>query len=174
MQSRTDQVEVAGASEAVGLEQLVGLYLSFRLSKETYGINILRVVEIISLIEITPVPNSPQFVKGIINLRGQIIPVVDLRSKFGIPEAQASRETCVIVVNVAVEHGEIQVGLLVDAVKEVVDISLSQIANAPKYGSELDTSFISAMARLQDSSVLVLVDVERALKNDAGLLAAVG
>lgn len=174
MQARTEQMNVSAEGQGSLLEQLVGLYLSFKLSKETYGINILRVVEIISLIEITPVPNSPTFVKGIINLRGQIIPVVDLRLKFGIPETNVTRETCVIVVNVAMEHGDIQVGLLVDAVREVVDIALEQIANAPKYGSELDTSFISAMARLQDNSVLVLIDVEKALKNDAGILATVG
>ncbi len=141
-------------------------YLTFVLQKEEYGIGILRVREIIGFMDVTPVPRTPDFVKGVINLRGQVIPVIDLRKKFGMPEAEITRETCIIVVEVKREDEEVvQMGIVVDNVEEVLDIPEGNIDPSPSFGAEIDTEYIQGMGKV-DEEVKILLDIDRVLEDE--------
>ncbi len=135
-----------------------GKYLTFALAEEEYGLEILKVREIIQMMDITAVPRTPSQVKGVINLRGKVIPVVDLRLKFGLEEAERTDETCIIVVNV----GEIEVGIIVDRVSEVLNIQGDDIEDAPSFGANVDTSFILGMGKTNDR-VTILLDIGKVL-----------
>jgi len=135
-----------------------GKYLTFVLGGEEYGIDIVRVKEIIGVMGITHIPMAPDFVKGVINLRGKVIPVMDLRLKFGMPELPHTRETVFIVVEV---NGGL-VGTVVDTVREVLNIGGKDIEPPPQFGARLDTSFILGMGKAQ-GKVKILLDIERAL-----------
>ena len=147
----------SASQEVSGLE---GKYLTFSLSKEQYGIGILKIVEIFGVVNITHVPQSPDYVKGVINLRGKIIPVVDLRLKFGLEEKEYDEKTCIIVGNITSEGQEFPIGMIVDTVLEVRDFNSASLAPAPKYGSSLDTSFIVGIGKLADGEVSILVDID--------------
>jgi purine-binding chemotaxis protein CheW len=149
---------------------LAGKYLTFNLGDEEYGLEILKVQEIIGMQEITKVPRSPEYVKGVINLRGKVIPVIDLRLKFGMEEKQYTRKTCIIVVQVKREAGDLIMGIIVDEVSEVLDISGDKIEAPPPMGVKVDTQFIMGMAKT-DSSVKILLHIEQVLSQ--GELAAV-
>jgi purine-binding chemotaxis protein CheW len=133
-----------------------GKYLIFQLGHEEYGIEVLKVREIMGLQEITPVPNTPTFVKGVINLRGKVIPVVDLRIRFGIEERDHTSRTCVIVVHVQHLDGPIPMGIIVDGVAEVLNISESDIEDTPDFGSKTDLTFLLGMANMKDGVKLLL------------------
>jgi purine-binding chemotaxis protein CheW len=135
-----------------------GKYLTFVLAGEDYGVEILKVREIIGMMGITAVPGMPAHVMGVINLRGKVIPVVDLRLKFGMESAERTSETCIIVVDV---RGH-QMGVLVDRVSEVLDIAGTDIEDAPSVGVEVDTSFILGMAKAK-GQVKILLDIDRVL-----------
>ncbi|MFW6114632.1 MAG: chemotaxis protein CheW [bacterium] len=120
-------------------QEKAGKYLTFVLAEEEYGLEILKVREIIGLMGITAVPRTPEHVKGVINLRGKVIPVIDLRLKFGMQEIEHTTETCIIVVSV----NESEIGVLVDRVSEVLDIEAGQIEEAPSFGSEVNTEFVT-------------------------------
>jgi purine-binding chemotaxis protein CheW len=135
-----------------------GKYLTFALSNEEYGLEILKVREIIGIMEITAVPRTPNFVKGVLNLRGKVIPVVDLRLKFGMPEAERTEETCIIVVNV----GRMEMGIIVDKVSEVLDIAAKDIEDPPQFGVDVDTQFILGMGKSHER-VTILLDISRVL-----------
>jgi purine-binding chemotaxis protein CheW len=135
-----------------------GKYLTFVLGEEEYGLEILKVREILGAMPITAVPQTPQFVKGVINLRGKVIPVVDLRLKFGMEEIDQTEETCVIVVEVA----DMQMGIIVDTVREVMDIREGDIEDPPRFGTQVDTDFILGMGKIEDT-VKILLDIERVL-----------
>ncbi len=137
-------------------EQLAGKYLTFQLADEEYGLEILKVREIIGMMEITHVPKTPEFIKGVINLRGKVIPVMDLRLKFSMPEAERTEETCVIVVDV----GNVETGVIVDRVSEVLDIADTDIEAAPSFGSAVDTEFILGMGKA-GGKVTILLDIGR-------------
>jgi purine-binding chemotaxis protein CheW len=139
-----------------------GKYLTFSLADEEYGIGILKVREIIGMLSITPVPQTPSFVKGVINLRGQVIPVVDLRLKFGMEELEYTERTSIIVVEVKGQAGNIPIGIVVDAVSEVVNIKGDDIENTPTFGANLDTNYISGMAKAE-GGVKILLDIDRVL-----------
>ncbi len=141
---------------------LAGKYLTFRLGEEDYGLEILKVQEIIGMQEITSIPRTPEFLKGVINLRGKVIPVVDLRLKFGMAEAEVSRKTCIIVVQVGQESGNVIMGIVVDEVSEVLEISGGEIEPAPSFGTQLDTNFILGMAKTENA-VKILLDLDRIL-----------
>lgn len=138
-----------------------GQYLTFQLMSEQYGLPIETVREINRVGEITPVPRTPDFVKGVMNLRGKIIPVINLRVRFGMPSQDYTRDTCIIVIDT--DFG--QVGMIVDAVKEVADLDLNQIEPAPVLGNEKTMSFIRGMGKLEDR-VIILVDVVLALSHE--------
>jgi len=140
-------------------------YLTFALAEEEYGIGILKVKEIIGMMPITSVPQTPQFVKGVINLRGKVIPVVDLRLKFGISEIEYTERTCIIVVEIAGENGDTQMGIVVDAVSEVLNIKASDVEETPTFGAALNTSFIMGMAKVE-GNVKILLDIDKVLSKE--------
>lgn len=152
---------MAEAAEVKTVAQ-AGKYLTFKLVDEEYGLEILKVREIIGLLPITSLPRTPFFVRGIINLRGKVIPVIDLRKKFELDTTEDTEQTCIIVVDVAGSSGSIQVGILVDSVSEVLDINGEDIEDAPMFGSSVDTAFILGMAKVK-GSVKILLNIEKVL-----------
>jgi purine-binding chemotaxis protein CheW len=140
---------------------LAGRYLTFTLEPECYGIDVLKVREIIRLTTITPVPQMPPHMRGVINLRGKIIPVTDLRLRFGLDAVNTSKRACIIVVQVNLpDDRTTQVGLLVDGVEEVLNIPEADIEGAPDFGAEISTEYILGMAKTQ-ASVKTLLDIDR-------------
>ena len=142
----------------VAMSAAVGQYLTFCLKDETYGVPIGLVREIIGVAKITPVPNMPPFVNGVINLRGKIIPVVDLSKKFNMGAAEVGRSTCIIVVDV----DGLAMGVMVDTVSEVKDFSADQLEPAPNLGAEVDDNAIMGIGKIDDV-VVVLIDLSLAL-----------
>ena len=142
-----------------------GKYLTFALADEEYGISVLKVKEIIGMMSITTVPQTPGFVKGVINLRGKVIPVVDLRLKFGIEAAEYTERTCIIVVEIDGASGAILMGIVVDAVSEVLNITGENIEDTPTFGTKLDTEYISGMAKCE-GGVKILLDIDRVLSDE--------
>jgi purine-binding chemotaxis protein CheW len=136
--------------------------LTFRLADEVYGIAILKVQEIIGMLNVTRVPNMPPHVRGVVNLRGRIIPVIDSRERFGVEVAPDTEVTCIIVVQVEGPAGTLTVGLIVDEVREVVDIPLDQIEPVPDFGAAVDGSFIRGMGKL-GQLVVLLLDIDKML-----------
>ena len=144
---------------------LAGKYLTVGLDSESYGIAVLKVREIIRRQKITPVPQLPVFVKGVINLRGRVIPVIDLRTKFGLPAVDTER-TCVVVVQVASPAGStLSMGLIVDSVEEVVNLAAGQIEPTPEFGVHLDASCLLGMAKV-NGRVKTLLDIERVVSTE--------
>ncbi len=148
------------ASSAPIASKHAGKYLTVVLDHEAYGIAVLKVREIIRLQKITTVPQMPDFVKGVINLRGRVIPVVDLRVKFGLKSEYADR-TCIVVVQVKLATDQvIQMGLIVDSVEEVVNLPAEEIEPTPEFGTAVDTSYLLGMAKVK-GQVKTLLDIDR-------------
>ncbi|NCC96759.1 MAG: purine-binding chemotaxis protein CheW [Synergistales bacterium] len=144
------------------MEQLSGKYLTFSLGKEEYGIPIGRVKEIIGMMEITEVPRTPSFIRGVINLRGKIIPLMDLRLKFGLQEKEYTERTCIIVVEMMGEERSIQMmGIVVDMVSEVVNIGEGEIEVPPQYGGG-QVRFLAGMGKVK-GKVVMLLDIHKVL-----------
>jgi purine-binding chemotaxis protein CheW len=145
-------------------KNLAGKYLTFTLHRESYGIAVLKVREIIRLANITAVPQMPDYVRGVINLRGKIIPVMDLRLRFGFPETENTDLTCIVVVQVQLpEGGKVtQMGLVVDGVEEVVNIAAADIEETPDFGAAVSTECILGMAKIK-GAVKTLLDIDRVL-----------
>ncbi len=141
-----------------------GKYLTFSLAEEEYGIGILKIKEIIGMMPITTVPQTPEFVKGVINLRGKVIPVIDLRMRFSMEEIDYTERTCIIVVEIGEEVDTVQIGIVVDAVSEVLNIKSDEIADTPTFGSKLDTDYILGMAKME-GGVKILLDINTVLKD---------
>mgnify|MGYP000850901374 FL=1 len=140
--------------------KLAGKYLTVVLENEAYGIAVLKVREIIRMQKITPVPQMPAFVKGVINLRGRVIPVVDLRVKFGL-KAEFAERTCIVVVQVTLPSDQIvQMGLIVDSVEEVVTLGDQEIEPTPDFGTKIDTTYLLGMAKVK-GQVKTLLDIDR-------------
>jgi purine-binding chemotaxis protein CheW len=138
-----------------------GKYLTFGLGQEEYGLDILQVREIVGLMDITAVPKAPSFVRGIVNLRGKIVPVMDLRERFGLPATETDEATCIIVVQL----GRLEVGLIVDRVLEVLDIPAGEIAEAPSFGKGVDNRFVEGIGKAS-GRVVILLDAEKVLTAD--------
>jgi len=155
----TEQVQVA--SDAA-LETHAGLYLTFALSEEMYGLQILAVQEIIQLVPITQVPKTPDFVRGVINLRGKVIPVIDLRCRFGMEPVDDSAQTCIVVVEIGANGQALTMGVVVDQVAEVLDVTGDQVEAPPVFGSTVSTDFILGMGKVGDK-VIMLLDVQQVL-----------
>lgn len=130
--------------------------LTFSLGSEGYGISILKVKEIIGMMDITPVPRTPDFIKGVINLRGKIIPVMDLRTKFGMNQQEYDERTCIIVVEVIMQGLQKLIGVVVDTVSEVVTISNDQIEPPPEYGTHAEHNSILGIGKIKDRVVIIL------------------
>ena len=145
-------------------------YLTFVLAAEEYGIGILKIKEIIGMMPITTVPQTPEFVKGVINLRGKVIPVVDLRLRFGMEAMDYTERTCIIVVEIEGSAGTVQIGIVVDSVSEVLNIKVENIEETPTFGTKLNTEYISGMAKME-GGVKILLDIDRVLSaNEISLL----
>lgn len=136
-------------------------YLTFQLGDEEYGLEILKVREIIGMMDITAVPRTPDFVRGVINLRGNVIPVIDLRMKFGMEAVEQTEETCVIVVDVE----GLETGIVVDRVSDVLDIGGDSIQDAPSFGASVDTDFILGIGKAE-GRVTILLDISQVLTAD--------
>lgn len=141
--------------------QIAGKYLTFFLGKEEYGLEILKVREIIGMMEITPVPRTPDFIRGVINLRGKVIPVIELRLKFGMETVAQTNETCIIVV----QAGGVEMGIVVDRVSEVIDIAAEEIQEAPSFGTAVDTDYILGIGK-SAGRVKLLLDIDKVLSRD--------
>ncbi|MCX5909588.1 MAG: chemotaxis protein CheW [Deltaproteobacteria bacterium] len=142
-----------------------GKYLTFMLAEEEYGIGILKIKEIIGMMPITVVPRTPAFIKGVINLRGKVIPVVNLRLKFGMEEMAYTDRTCIIVVEIGSQNSTILMGIVVDAVSEVLNIKEDDIEDTPTFGVKLDTAYILGMAKM-DGNVKILLDINKVLGDE--------
>ena len=141
-----------------------GKYLTFTLAEEEFGIGILKIKEIIGMLPITSVPQTPDYVKGVINLRGKVIPVLDLRLRFGLPTVVYTERTCIIVMEIAGNSGTILIGIVVDAVSEVLNIKGDDIEKTPTFGTKLNTDYILGMAKME-GGVKILLDIDRVLSN---------
>ena len=140
-------------------------YLNFILADEEYGLEVLKVREIIGYMDITAVPQMPAYVRGVINLRGQIVPVIDLRAKFGMESAEVTEETCIVVVEIGEGDGKLSTGVVVDRVQEVLDIPCDNIQESPEFGSSVDTDFILGMGKVGDS-IKILLDIDKVLNSE--------
>jgi len=142
-----------------------GKYLTFALANEEYGLEILKVREIFGYMDITAVPQTPHYVKGVINLRGQVIPVIDLRAKFGMDTTDVTEETCIIVVEITQDKRKFNTGIVVDHVSEVLDIAGEDIEETPQFGASVNTDFILGMGKI-GKSVKILLDIDEVLSGD--------
>jgi len=157
--TETTETKVQAGEEMTDRE---GKYLTFTLANEDYGIGILKIREIIGMMPITAVPQTPPFVKGVINLRGKVIPVMDLRLRFDMEEIEYTERTCIIVVEITGATGQIQIGNVVDSVSEVLNIKSEDIEDSPTFGTKLDTEYILGMAKME-GGVKILLDIDRVL-----------
>lgn len=150
------------------LQRLAGKYMTFKLAEEEYGIEILKVRDVIALMEITRVPRTKEYMRGVINLRGKVIPVVDLRMKFGMGRTEATDQTVIIVVQTEVEGHELNMGVLVDEVLEVLNVAEKNIEPRPDFGvSSSDMSFIMGIGKAA-GRVIFLLDIGKVLTDDSG------
>jgi purine-binding chemotaxis protein CheW len=139
-----------------------GKYLTFQLANEEFGIRVLKVREIMGLQEITAVPQTPGHVKGVINLRGKVVPVVDLRLKFALPAAEYTQRTCIIVTQVQGEAGPVMMGIVVDGVSEVLNLTGAEIEDTPDFGDEAGIRYLLGMAKVK-GKVKILLDIDQVL-----------
>ena len=142
-----------------------GKYLTFLLGSESYGIDIMKVQEIIGIMAITRVPRTPDFIRGVINLRGKVIPVIDLRLRFGMSGAETTGRTCVIVVRLYQNDSPVTTGLVVDAVSEVLAIKAEQIDDSPSFGESVNTDYIQGMGKC-GGKVVMLLDIDWVLSRE--------
>jgi len=150
---------------------LAGKYLTFALSDEEYGLPVLRVREIIKMMDITEVPQVPPHIKGVLNLRGKVIPVIDLRLKFGFAQGEITSRTCIIVVEVALAASRVMMGIIVDHVLDVLNIVADEIEQTPEFGDRVCTDYMKGMAKVK-GTVKILLDLDRVLGTDDAALRA--
>lgn len=141
-----------------------GKYLTFQLGSEEFGVRVLKVREIMGIQDITAVPQTPGHVKGVINLRGKVIPVIDLRLKFGLPGAEYTQRTCIIVAQVQGESGLILMGVIVDGVSEVLNLTGAEIEDTPDFGEDAAGQYLLGMAKVK-GKVKILLDFDRVLSS---------
>jgi purine-binding chemotaxis protein CheW len=160
-ETRNETSQLIQGNTGIGL-QLAGKYLTFALNNEEYGIEILKVNQIIRLQEITTIPRTPPFVRGVINLRGMIIPIIDLRRKFAMTDHADTERSCIVVINLEQDNKHVQMGIVIDEVREVLEIPPADIEETPRFGSGIDTAFIMGMAKT-GKSVKMLIDICKVL-----------
>ena len=146
-------------------------YLTFKMEEEIFALDVGKVREILDYTNITKVPRTPDFMKGVINLRGSVVPVVDMRLKFHMPAQERTVDTCIIVVEITVEGEPTVLGALVDSVQEVFELEPSQVEPAPRIGTKLSTDFILGMGR-RDERFVIILDIDRVFSSDELTLAA--
>ena len=146
------------------MEDRAGKYLIFRLGSEEFGTRVIKVREIMGMQDVTPVPHTPVFVKGVINLRGKVIPVIDLRLKFGLPPAEYTSRTCIIVVRTQLGEDQLMMGIVVDEVAEVLNLVATDIEDTPDFGPGVETPYLLGMAKVKDK-VKILLDIDQVLNS---------
>jgi purine-binding chemotaxis protein CheW len=165
-----EAAEIITESHAEKAHRREGKYLTFTLAGEEYGIGILKVKEIIGIIAIRAIPQTPPHIKGVINLRGKVISVVDLRLKFGMLPLEYTERTCIIVIEISQEKGNVLIGVLVDSVSEVLNIKAGDIEDTPSFGTRLNTDFILGMAKA-GGAIKILLDIDKVMNaEDVSLL----
>ena len=140
-------------------------FLTFKLGDEVFALDISKVREVLDFTTVTKVPRTPEFMRGVINLRGSVVPVVDLRLKFGMTRTESSVNTCIIITEVTVDNDTTVLGALADSVQEVLDLEPGSIAPAPKIGTKLKTEFIKGMGRRDDRFIIIL-DIDKVFSSD--------
>jgi purine-binding chemotaxis protein CheW len=154
--SRTDN------APAVQVDERAGKYLVFALGREEFGIKVLNVREIMGIQDITAVPHTPPHLKGVINLRGKVIPVVDLRAKFGLPSVEHTQRTCIVVVQVSHGTSSVLMGIIVDGVAEVLNLMPGDIEDTPDFGTGVTTTYLLGMAKVKDR-VKILLNIDEVM-----------
>jgi len=147
------------------LSTTVNSFLSFKLGEELFAANVGKVLEILELSKITKVPQSPNYMRGVINLRGNVLPVVDTRIKFGMPEIADTINSCIIVLDIDIDQESVKVGLLVDMVQEVLHIDAENVQPPPSIGNKFKSEFIKGMGKVDDEFVMIL-DIDHVLTTD--------
>src|SRR4051794_38887653 len=150
------------SSSAEQSDKRAGKYLTFQLASEEFGIRVLKVREIMGLQDITAVPQTPAHVKGVINLRGKVVPVVDLRLKFSMANAEYTQRTCIIVTQVQGESGPVMIGIIVDGVSDVLNLTGQEIEDTPHFGSDAGVKYLLGMAKVK-GKVKILLDIDQVL-----------
>jgi purine-binding chemotaxis protein CheW len=138
------------------MEKSLTSYLTFKLGDETFAASVSKVIEILEIPKITKVPRSPDFMRGVVNLRGNVLSVIDSRIKFGLPVTEDTVNSCIIVMNIDLDGQNITLGLIVDAVKEVIDIAADSIQSVPEIGSKYNSDFIEGMVKSDDQFIMIL------------------
>ncbi|MDR1297226.1 MAG: chemotaxis protein CheW [Deltaproteobacteria bacterium] len=160
------QAELNEASSSLSVDHSQDMkFLRFELAGEFYGLDILKIMEINGMMDITAVPQTPQFMRGLINLRGKVIPVIDLRLKFGLPEEAYTERTSIIVIEFQTVTGPTQMGIVVDRVSEVITINKADIDPAPEFGTRLRSEYIKGMAKTR-TQVLIILDIDLILTDE--------
>jgi purine-binding chemotaxis protein CheW len=144
-------------------------YLTFRLGGESFAVDVIKTQEVLDYMGPTRVPQTPPYMLGVINLRGRVVPVIDLRQKFGMPKAERSQDTCIIVMEILIGGEITMVGALVDSVQEVLDLNADQLEPPPRIGTKLKTEFIKAMGNLNDH-FLIILDIDRVFSTDESMV----
>jgi purine-binding chemotaxis protein CheW len=139
--------------------------LSFKLGEEVFAINVSKVINILEMSHVTRIPKAPEYMKGVINLRGTVLPVVDLRIKFGLPEKEATVDTSIIVINIDLNGEQVLIGTLVDAVREVLELKNNEISPAPTIGTKYNSGFIEGMWRTDEKFIMIL-DIDKVFSTD--------
>ena len=159
----TEQKSASRVNEQEGrLTVMAGKYLTFQIGKEIYGLEILKVQEIIGMMNVTRIPRTPEFVRGVINLRGKVITVIDLRRKFEMEVKEDTEKTCIVVVQVGHKTHQVTLGTIVDEVSEVLNINQNQIEPPPAFGENVDVDFILGMGKV-GQKVIMLLDINKVL-----------
>lgn len=140
-------------------------YLTFKLDEEVFAVDISKVREVLDFTTVTSVPQTPDFMRGVINLRGRVVPVVDLRLKFGMPETKSTVNTCIIITEVNIGDESTVIGALADSVQEVMDLEAGEIEPAPKIGTQLNTDFLRGMGKKNEEFILIL-DIDKVFSSD--------
>jgi purine-binding chemotaxis protein CheW len=149
---------------AAAVDPRAGKYLVFQIGKEEFGIPVLKVREIMGIQDITAVPQTPPYLKGVINLRGKVIPVVDLRLKFRLPEVEYNQRTCIIVVQVQHESASVLMGTVVDGVAEVLNVAAADVEDTPDFGNGVETPYVRGLAKIK-GKVKILLDIDQVLNS---------
>jgi purine-binding chemotaxis protein CheW len=148
-------------SDTIALSQ----YLTFKLDREVYAVDIAKVREVLEFTSLTRVPRTPEFMRGVINLRGSVVPIIDMRLKLGLQTTEKTVDTCVIITEVDVDNEKLVLGALVDSVQEVVDLDAAQIVAPPRVGTRVNTEFMRGIGK-RDDGFLILLDLDRVFSSD--------
>lgn len=140
-------------------------YVTFILGGELFGVEVSRTREILSLVPVTAVPRTPEYMRGVINLRGQVVPVIDMRTKLGMPAGAVTQDTCIVVIEIKVNEETLIVGAQADAVREVIEVNSDQVEPPPRLGAKLNTEYIHGMGKLADHFI-ILLDIDRVFSSN--------